>query len=133
MSQKLPNMLESTIAKVREMVDANVVVGQPIVIENVTIVPISQITVGLGGAGSDFATKNTNVQELPFGGGVGAGMKVTPVAFLTIKDGGVRVLPVPAAANTAADRLVEMIPDTLDRIVGFIDSHIEKKEADFEE
>lgn len=127
MSQKLPNMLENTIAKIREMVDANSVVGEPITAGDVTIIPISKISIGYGGGGSDFAAKNTNQQETPFGGGVGAGVKVTPIAFLIIKDGSVRMLPVAAPANTTADRLVEMIPDTLDKIVGFVDSHMEKK------
>ena len=127
MSQKLPNMLENTIAKIREMVDANSVVGEPIAAGDVTIIPISKISIGYGGGGSDFATKNNNQQETPFGGGVGAGVKVTPIAFLIIKDGSVRMLPVAAPANTTADRLVEMIPDTLDKIVGFVDSHMEKK------
>ena len=62
-----------------------------------------------------------------FGGGVGAGVKVTPVAFLIIKEGNVRMLPVTAPANTTADRLVEMVPDTLDKIAAFIDSRSEKK------
>ena len=128
MSQTLPNMLESTIAKIREMVDSNSVVGEPITaVDGVTIIPISKISIGLGGGGSDFATKNTNGSEPPFGGGVGAGVKVTPVAFLVIKDGNVRMLPVAAPANTTADRLVEMIPDTLDKISSFIDSKVEKK------
>lgn len=127
MSQKLPNMLEHTIAKIREMVDVNSVVGDPITAGDVTIVPISKISIGLGGGGSDFTTKNANHQENPFGGGVGAGVKVTPVAFLVIKEGSVRMLPVAAPANTTADRLVEMIPDTLDKIAGFIDSRMEKK------
>ena len=61
-----------------------------------------------------------------FGGGVGAGVKVTPVAFLVIKDGSVRMLPVATPANTTADRVVEMIPDTLDKIASFIDSRKEK-------
>ena len=60
-------------------------------------------------------------------GGVGAGVKVTPVAFLVIKEGSVRMLPVANPANTTADRLVEMIPDTLDKIAAFIDSRTEKK------
>ena len=58
---------------------------------------------------------------------MGAGVKVTPVAFLVIKEGSVRMLPVAVPANTTADRLVEMIPDTLDRIADFISSHKEKK------
>ena len=128
MSKNLPNMLENTIAKIRELVDANSVVGQPIAAgDGVTILPISKISIGLGGGGSDFTTKHTNGGENPFGGGVGAGVKVTPVAFLIIKEGSVRMLPVAAPANTTTERLVEMLPDTLDKIVSFIDSHTEKK------
>ncbi len=128
MSQKLPNMLENTITKIREMVDVNSVVGEPIVAGDVTIVPISKVSIGLGGGGSDFTTKNSGEKENPFGGGVGAGVKVTPVAFLVIKEGSVRVLPVAAPANTTADRLVEMVPDTLDKITAFFESRKEKKE-----
>ena len=128
MSKTLPNMLDNTIAKIREMVDSNSVVGEPIVTQDgVTIIPISKISVGLGGGGSDFVSKNVNRQENPFGGGVGAGVKVTPVAFLIIKEGNVRMLPVAAPASTTADRLVEMVPDTLDKIAAFIDSRMEKK------
>lgn len=129
MSQNLPNMLENTINKIREMVDANSVIGEPIVTaDGVTIIPISKISIGLGGGGSDFVTKNPNQKENPFGGGVGAGVKIVPVAFLIVKDGNVRMLPVAAPANTTADRLVEMVPDTLDKIASFVESHTNKAE-----
>ncbi len=128
MSEKLPNMLDSTIAKIREMVDVNSVVGEPITTaDGVTIIPVSKISVGLAGGGSDFVSKNANRQENPFGGGVGAGVKVTPVAFLIIKEGSVRMVPVAAPANTTADRLVELVPDTLDKVAAFIDARMEKK------
>jgi len=128
MSQNLPNMLDSTIQKIREMVNVNTVVGDPIVTgDGVTIIPVSKISIGLGGGGSDFVSKHVNHQENPFGGGVGAGVKVTPVAFLIVKEGNVRMLPVATPANTTADRLVEMVPDTLDKIAAFIDSRMEKK------
>lgn len=123
MSKNLPNMLESTISKIREMLDGNTVVGTPVqVSDNLTIVPVSKISIGFGGGGADYVSKKQNGQENPFGGGVGAGMKVTPVAFLVIKDGNVRMLPVATPANTTADRIVEMIPDTLDRISDFFES-----------
>jgi len=128
MSKNLPNMLDSTIAKIREMVNANTVVGEPITTaDGVTIIPVSKISIGLGGGGSDFVSKNVNKQENPFGGGAGAGVKVTPVAFLVVKDGSVRMLPVAEPANTTADRVVEMVPDVLDKIAAFIDSRTEKK------
>ena len=128
MSKNLPNMLENTIAKIREMVDVNSVVGTPITTpDGVTIIPISKVSVGFGGGGSDFVSRNANKHENPFGGGAGGGVKVTPIAFLIVKDGSVRMLPVAAPANTTADRVVEMIPDTLDKIATFIDSKLEKK------
>ena len=127
MSQNLPNMLDNTIARLREMVNENSVVGEPIVTnDGVTIIPVSKVSVGFGGGGSDFVSKNLNHHENPFGGGVGAGVKVTPVAFLVIKDGNVRMIPVATPANTTVDRLVEMVPDTLDKIAAFVDSRTEK-------
>jgi len=128
MSQNLPNMLESTIAKIREMVDVNSVIGEPITAGGVTIIPISKVSVGFGGGGSDFVSRNLNKQENPFGGGAGGGIKVTPVAFLIIKDGSVRMLPVAAPANTTADRIVEQVPDLLDKVSAFIDSRTKKDE-----
>ena len=129
MSQTLPNMLENTVAKIREMVDVNSVVGTPITTaDGVTIIPVSKVSVGVGGGGSDFVSKNPNKQENPFGGGAGGGVKVTPIAFLIVKDGSVRMLPVAAPANTTADRIVEQVPDVLDKIAAFIDSRTKKEE-----
>ena len=126
MSQNLPNMLENTIAKIREMVDVNSVIGEPITAGGVTIIPISKVSVGFGGGGSDYVSRNANKSENPFGGGVGAGVKVTPVAFLIIKEGAVRMLPVATPANTTADRLVEQVPDLLDKVSAFIESKTKK-------
>ena len=120
MSQKLPNMLETTIAKIREMIDVNSVVGQPIITpDGVTIIPVSRVSVGFGGGGSDFANKTG---ENPFGGGAGGGVKVSPVCFLVVKDGNVRMLSIPEPANSTTERLVEMIPDTLDKITAYLEN-----------
>ena len=128
MSNSLPNMLENTIAKIREMIDVKSVVGDPITTpDGVTIIPVSKVSVGFGGGGSDFVSRNVNKQENPFGGGAGGGVKVTPIAFLIVKDGTVRMLPVATPANTTADRLVEMVPDVLDKVSAFIDSHTKKE------
>ena len=128
MSQTLPNMLENTIAKIREMVDVNSVIGDPITTpDGVTIIPVSKVSVGFGGGGSDFS-KAPASGELPFGGGVGGGVKVNPICFLIVKDGNVRMMPVAAPASTTADRIVEMVPDTLDKLANFIDSHTKKAE-----
>ena len=128
MSQNTSNMLENAIAKIREMVDVNSVIGEPInTADGVTIIPVSKVSVGFGGGGSDYVSRNVNKQENPFGGGAGGGVKVTPIAFLIVKEGSVRMLPVAAPANTTADRIVEQVPDVLDKIAAFIDSRTQKK------
>ena len=127
MSNGVPNMLEATLQKMRDMIDANTVMGTPVTTpDGTTIIPVSKISVGFGGGGSDFGSKHPG--NTPFGGGAGGGVKVTPVAFLVIHNGSVRMLPVAQPANTTADRLVEMIPDTLDKVSAFIDSHTKKGE-----
>ena len=129
MSHNVPNMLENTIAKIREMVDVNSVIGNPITTpDGVTIIPVSKVSVGFGGGGSDFVSKNSNRHENPFGGGAGGGVKITPMAFLVVKEGNVRMIPVATPANTTADRLVEMVPDTLDKLCAFIDARTAKTE-----
>ena len=127
MSQNLPNMLENTIAKIREMVDVNSVIGKPITTpDGVTIIPVSKVSVGFGGGGSDFSAKSANA-ELPFGGGVGGGVKVSPICFLVVKDGNVRMMPVASAPNTTPERIVEMIPDLLDKISAMIEKKTGEK------
>ena len=119
MSQTLPNMLENTISKIREMVDVNSVIGNPITTpDGVTIIPVSKVSVGFGGGGSDYAKSTKDA----FGGGAGGGVKVTPICFLIVKDGSVRMMPVAAPASTTADRIVEMVPDTLDKLTAYLDS-----------
>ena len=128
MSQTLSNMIENTLSKIKDMISVNDVVGSPITTpEGVTIIPISKVSVGFGGGGSDFVSKNMNKQENPFGGGVGGGVNLVPVAFIIIKGDSVRMLPVAAPANTTADRVVELVPDVLDKISAFVETHNEKK------
>ncbi len=127
MSQNLPNMLENTIAKIREMVDVNSVIGTPITTaDGVTIIPISKVSVGFGGGGSDF-NKTSSHTDLPFGGGMGGGVKVTPIAFLVIKGESVRMLPVASAPNTTTERIAEMLPDLIDKVSGMLDKKKEDK------
>lgn len=122
MSEKLPNMLESTIEKIKQMIDVNSVIGQPIQTpDGVTIIPVSKVSVGFAGGGSDYLGKKPGADG-GFGGGSGGGVKVTPLCFLVVKDGNVRMMSVPTPANSTADRLVEMLPDTLDKISNFLDA-----------
>lgn len=116
----LSAMMQDAMGKVREMVDANTIVGQPInTPDGVTLIPISKVSFGFGGGGSEFDGKN-NAADPHVGGGVGAGVKIAPVAFLIVKDGNVRVMPVAVPAAGPVDRIVEMVPDLIDKVSSLI-------------
>lgn len=128
MSENHPinEVLQTTMAKIRELVDANTVVGQPIETQDgVTLIPVSHLSFGFATGGSDFG-KTPNVTK-SFGGGAGAGVNVTPVAFLIIKDGNVRILPVVPAAKDSGGRAVELIPEMFDKITDYVDKKTAEK------
>ena len=107
MNNNISEMLTSSMEKIQKMVDVNTIIGQPVHLgDGVTIVPITKVHIGVGGGGTDFATKSAlSAKKDPFGGGLGAGVSVDPVAFLIVKDGTVRMLPVaspPAPPWTAS-------------------------------
>ena len=120
----LSELMETTMAKIREMVDSNAVVGTPITTtDGVTIIPISRISLGFGTGGSDYGK---TVDK--FGGAGAAGVKIDPVSFLIIKDGVTRVVPVAIPAIGVADRLIDMVPTVMDRIENFIAQKKEEKD-----
>lgn len=111
-------VLQTTMSKVKEMVDANTVVGQPIVTQDgVTLIPVSRLSFGFATGGSDFG----KVQPRSFGGGAGAGVSVIPMAFLIVKDGAVRMLPVAPPPGDSISRVVDLVPDMFERVTGYID------------
>lgn len=118
MNHPLSDMMTSTMAKIKDMIDVNTVIGDPITTpDGVTIIPVTKVSIGYGSGGSDFATKNTPAnRDNSFGGGAGGSVKITPIAFLITRDGNVRMLPVAEPASTSMDRLIEQVPDLLDRI-----------------
>ena len=121
----LGNIMEVTMSKIREMVDVDTVVGNPITTpDGITLIPISTVNFGFASGGSEFPIK----ENTGFGGGNGAGVKITPIGFLVIREGNVRMLNISPPAGTTVDRLVELIPDVMDRIQTFIDDNKKIKE-----
>ena len=124
MNNNVEGLMGVSVEKIREMVDANTVIGTPIVLgDGVTIIPVSKISYGFASGGSDLPSKGNS--DL-FGGGAGAGVNVTPVAFLTInKNGDINLLPVVSKPDTL-DRLVSLVPDAVSKITKKKDDKTEK-------
>jgi sporulation protein YtfJ len=117
MAHPISDLMATTMEKIRDMMDANTVIGKPIEAGGVTVIPICKISIGYGSGGSDFAQKNQKPQNPnAFGGGAGMGVSITPISFLVIRDGNVRCLSVEQPAATVADRVIDLVPDVVDKV-----------------
>ena len=120
-------LMETTMTKIREMVDSNSVIGEPITTpDGVTLIPVSRLSFGFGCGGGDYGTQTNQM-----GAGAGAGVRVEPMAFLVVKDGVTRMLPVAAPAISTVDRAIALVPQVLDRVESFIAR--KKAEKEFSE
>ena len=121
------DLMTTTMQKLREIADVNTIVGKPILAGEITIIPISKLTVGFASGGSDFMTKNQKPEaDNAFGGGSGAGVNISPVAFLIVKGDTVKLLPVAPPAGNTVDRVVELVPEMFDKVTGYMEKN--KKE-----
>ena len=123
----IKGLMDTTLEKIKSMVDASTVVGEPIAANGNTVIPISKITYGFASGGSDFPSKST--KEL-FGGGGGAGVTVTPVAFIVITaKGTIKMLQINTKPDTT-DKLVSAVPDIIDKVSDLIVAKKSKNDKD---
>ena len=113
----IQDAMKLTMEKLREMVDVNTVVGQPITTpDGTSLIPVSKVTFGFASGGSDVGPQSSKQM---FGGGSGAGVSVTPVAFLVISDGNVRTVQL-IDKVTAVDNVVASLPELVDKVTALI-------------
>ena len=127
-SNPISDLMRATMEQIRAVADANTIIGAPIQAEGVTLIPVSRLSLGVAGGGTEFSTK----KQAPggdngFGGGSGASAKLEPVAFLVVREGGVKLLPVAPPPATTADRVIEAVPEVVDKVTDFIEKQQEKK------
>ena len=114
-------LMRTTMENVKNILKVDTVVGDPIYTpDGITLVPISKISVGFGGGGVEFSSK-TEGGRRPYGGGNATGVKIEPIGFLVIKDGVVRMINVTPPANNTVDRIIDLVPQVIDRVDAFIE------------
>ena len=105
--------------KMREMIDANTIVGDPITTaDGITLIPVSKVSFGFAGGGSDFAKKQDSKNG--FGGGTGAGVNITPVAFIIAKGDDVEMMYITPPAMSTVERVIDTVPEVIDKITDFM-------------
>jgi len=120
----IKGILDVTMEKLKGMINADIITGNPIVVDGITLIPVSRVSYGLATGGSDFPSKTG--QSL-FGGGGGAGVSVVPVAFVVVKDGNVRMMPIYNELTTV-EKAISMAPEIIDKAMELFPKKKEKDE-----
>lgn len=122
----IKGIMDVTMEKIRAMVDADTIIGEPINVDGATILPVSKVSFGLATGGTDFGGKGNPVK---FGGGGGAGVSITPIAFIVVKNGDVKMLQI-YKDESSANKAIGMIPELFDKISSLFKK---KEEIDIED
>ena len=124
---KLGEVMDLTMTKIKEMVDVNTVIGDPIVTpDGITLIPVTQVSMGLATGGADVPAKSSN----GIGAAAGSSVKMFPMGFLIIKDGMIRFVSTKAPADNTIDRILDSVPDLFDRMEHLIQNVKNPKETE---
>ena len=124
----IQGLMDTAMSKIKSMVDVNTIVGDPVTTPDGTvIIPISTVSFGFGAGGTQFAAKNDTIAptEPMFGGGCGGGANVKPIAFLVVGGGNIKLLPI-SDKVTPVDRLIDAVPEVVDKVNGALSGAIDK-------
>ena len=129
MAHPIGDLMQTTLENIKDMVDVNTVIGEPIpTVNGPTIIPVSKVSFGFLSGGGEYDLNKLPETETPFAGGSGAGVSVQPVSFLVVGPDGVKVLP--AQQLTAWERAVNCAPQLLEDIKALIPKKEEPAQAE---
>ncbi len=121
----IESLMKSAMDSIQNMVDVNTIIGEPIeTSNNMVIIPISKVCFGFAAGGSEFRGETVNEYKkrekeeeiqykLPFGGGSGAAVSITPVAFVVITQDSIKLMPV--EHSSTIDKLLDYVPDFMEK------------------
>lgn len=113
MDTKVKDLVSTAMGKIKEISDADTIIGEPIKIDgNITIIPVSKVSYGFAAGGSDLPSKND--KEI-FGGASGGGVSIQPLAFIVVTDGDVKLLEL-GSGSTPANAIINAVPDLFSKI-----------------
>ena len=130
----IEHIMSTTMENIRDMVDVNTVIGEPITTQDgSTVIPVSRVSFGFVAGGGEYCCpsmpKNAeDPQRMPFAGGTGAGVTLQPMGFLVTNQNSVRLLP--AQAYAPADRIIELAPQLMCELRAFLKNKNEKAAQD---
>ncbi len=109
----IKGIMDVTMDRLRAVVDADTIIGSPVKVGGITLIPVSKVSFGVASGGSDFASKKT--PSTLFGGGGGAGVSIVPVAFIAVNGENVKMLPVYNEVS-GVEKAIAMTPELIEKV-----------------
>ncbi len=126
-ANNLENLVKTAMEKIREMVDCQTIIGNPITVnETTTIIPVSKVSCGFASGGSDLPTSSS---KDCFGGGSGAGITISPIAFIAVTNDEVKLLQLSMTAPKE-NAAIAMLPEIVDKVTAFLNKKKEEKKEE---
>lgn len=125
---KISEIMQTAIDEIKSMVDADTIIGNPITVADMTVIPVSKITYGLASGGVDLNTKNS--QNKIFGGGGGAGVSVVPVCFIAVCGGEAKILNI-SYADDLTSKAIALVPELFEKIKSLFKTKKEDETQEF--
>lgn len=133
----IEGLMDTTMSSIKDMVDVDTIIGRPIEIKNGVVIPLSKVTFGFASGGSEFNSEtinNYNKKEkeefinykLPFGGGSGAAVNISPIAFLVVQNENIKLLSI--EHSSSVDKLLDYVPDVLQKANDLLGKKENKKD-----
>ena len=116
-TDSIQSIMETTLETIKNSIDSNTIVGNPIKAESSVIVPISKVTVGFGIGGGEYI-KNSKVDtdnEPNFAGASGGAITISPVAFVVVENGETRLISLEDKVNLV-DNILTVTPRIIDKV-----------------
>ena len=131
-NHQLRELMNTSMERLKELVDVNTIIGEQIITQDgTTIIPISKVSFGFGSGGTEFSNKNkpdkTDDSNLPFGGGVGGGVNITPIAFITSNSQGVALLELNGESGSL-EKVITSLPDVVSKLTDIFSSKKKDKQ-----
>lgn len=130
MEHPIKDLLSVSMKCINDMIDANTIIGTPIVYNKTTIIPVSSVHLGFLSGGSDIKP-NSNKEEPLFGGGAGGGLSLTPIAFLVVKDDSINLLSIDNSTHIV-EKLMDVVPKVFEKTKNLINNNFENNDKNYQ-
>lgn len=128
----IENMLQTTMTELRQMVDVNTIVGDPVHSPSgATIIPISKVSFGFVTGGGEYGKGRYENGSTPFAAGTASGISISPVSFLVVDENHIKLLS--TNSSSVVDKIIDSVPELASELKSIFDTKKSENNTDYDD